>query len=230
MGLALPRRSPAPSRRAPWRRWLVLLVVLGALLLLSEGPGLATARPTPPATNSPLQLTEVALGNEASSGVGFANNATVSSGGTVSANFATTLDIYVEWNCSAPTTVSQVVFRLGLLGLVLYTDTGILTSAGQAVPCPAGGTGHWTSQVSDLTSYYYVLSGSFAGSVTVYDGSGTAIQNMSFLVTLVPPYNGLTVLTVPLGLLAVYEAYAVAVDLVRARRYLKRHSPARGRP
>ncbi len=204
-------------------------MLLGLVLVLSLVPGGSSATVphggvSLPATG-PFSQTGVVLGNLPNVGsTPISNNNTVTSGSVATVNFGTPLFLFVNWSCAAPTTVSEVIFRLSLFSVVLYTDTGILSSSAGPARCPAGAAGAWKSNAS-LTNYEYILSGTFDASVTVYDGGGNAISNTTFHVKVVPPLSGLTILTVPLILLGLYEAYAVAADLVRARRYLRDLSP-----
>ena len=212
--------------------WRGLAVLLCLLLTVALIPGLSSAAPAkgpppqpPQPTNGPFSQTGIVLGNLPSVGsTPLANNNTVTLGSVATVNFGTPLFLFVNWSCVAPTSVSEVIFRLSLFNVVLYTDTGILSSSAGPVLCPAGAAGAWKSNAS-LTNYDYILSGTFDGSVTVYDGGGNAISNTTFHVRVVPPFSGLTILTVPLILLGIYEAYAVAADLVRARRYLRSSTP-----
>lgn len=213
--------------RTGLRRGVPLLFSLLLVVALLPGASSATSVPGRSAlpVAGPLSQTGIVLGNLPSAGLSpIANNNTVTSGSVATVDFGTPLFLFVNWSCAAPTSVSEVIFRLSLFNVVLYTDTGILSSSAGPVPCAAGAAGAWKSNAS-LTNYDYILSGTFDGSVTVYDGGGNAISNTTFHVRVVPPFSGLTVLTVPLILLGIYEAYAAGADLVRARRYLRQSRP-----
>ncbi len=213
--------------RTGLRRGAPLFVSLVVIIALVAGGSSATSAPAAPShpAGCPFSQTGIVLGNLPSGGsTPIANNNTVTSGSVATVNFGTPLFLFVNWSCSAPTSVSEVIFRLALFNVVLYTDTGILSSSAGPAPCAAGGAGAWRSNAS-LTNYDYILSGTFDGSVTVYEGGGSPISNTTFHVRVVPPFSGLTVLTVPLILLGIYEAYAAGADLARARRHLRNATP-----
>lgn len=133
-------------------------------------------------------------------------------GTAIQVNFASPIWVQVNVTCQAPATytVGKIVLQLIDLNVVVSTfplDTVSATNPYGGVPCSSA-VQNYTFADTDFTGWQYVISGTWGGNVLIYDNAGNILGEVDFMMKVNPPIP-VTVLTLPLILLVVYEVYSI---------------------
>ncbi len=146
-------------------------------------------------------------------------------------SLASTPKLELEWWCGGPTPTlaSSAVLSLTVLGLNVIQDTISLSStqASNYSECAPGVPLSDRTSIQPmkaLDSFAWLMSGVYLGTVSFYDTHQNLIGNStSFYVKVLPAYPPITIFTLPLMLVVLYEIY----QTVRDFRDLQRARPAR---
>lgn len=149
----------------------------------------------------------------------FINDNNSSAASAMVLGLASTPLLELSWWCGGPsvTLVSGAVFSLTLLSEHVIDDTIKIQGTNPNFrPCYQGLPLTQRSVFQNLTtldSYSWVLSGVYSGSVTFYDDNGSVLGSVaSFYVKVLPVIPPISIFTLPLMLVVVYELYQTVRD------------------
>jgi len=136
-------------------------------------------------------------------------------------SLASTPVLVLNWYCPVQQHLHNAIFTMSLLGLTVEQFTSVLsttltnTTQQNFIDCTANSTGRWTYWMNGFTSYAFVLSGVYSGNIAIYDVNGNLIgSSVSFFVNVLPEYPPVTILTIPLMCIVLFELYSVAKDFL----------------
>jgi hypothetical protein len=136
-------------------------------------------------------------------------------------SLANTPVLVMNWYCPVTQQLTNVVFAISLLGLTVASlknqlSTSLSKSSEETfINCTAGSTGEWSFWMNGLDTWAYVLSGVYSGSIVVNGYSGNQVgASTDFLLKVYPAIPPITILTIPLMVIVVFELYAIVKDFL----------------